>query len=74
MRADGRRVKNVDPMNLIEPYIMDKRYDAMNMIPWISREPMQEYKKEAREGRPEPYGAGDGHLRTAWSSRSTVSL
>ena len=30
-RPDGRRVRNVDPMQRITSYIMEKRYDAMNM-------------------------------------------
>lgn len=30
-RPDGRRIRNVDPMQLITSYIMQKRYDAMNM-------------------------------------------
>ena len=30
-RPDGRRVRNVDPMQCITSYIMKKRYDAMNM-------------------------------------------
>jgi len=70
MRADGRRVKNLDPMNLIEPYIMDKRYDAMNMITLdIPVEPMQEYiKKRRRAGRPVSHMALvlAAYLRAAW--------
>ena len=70
MRADGRRVKDIDPMNLIEPYIMDKRYDAMNMITLdIPVEPMQEYiKKRRREGRPVSHMALvlAAYLRAAW--------
>lgn len=31
-RKDGIRVKDADPMYCIVPYIMNKRYDAMNMI------------------------------------------
>ena len=30
-RPDGRRVRSVDPMQLITSFIMKKRYDAMNM-------------------------------------------
>ena len=30
-RPDGRRVRNIDPTQLITSYIMPKRYDAMNM-------------------------------------------
>ena len=32
MRADGIKLKNVDPMYYIASFVMDKRYDAMNMI------------------------------------------
>lgn len=32
MRKDGKRVRNVDAMYTIAPYIMNHRYDAMNMI------------------------------------------
>lgn len=32
MRADGKRVKNVDPMYTLAPYFMRHRYDAQNMI------------------------------------------
>ncbi len=50
MRADGKRVKNVDPMYLIAPYIMDKRYDALNMIELdIPVEPIQNYINEKRK-------------------------
>lgn len=70
MRADGRRVKNVDPMNLIEPYIMDKRYDALNMITLdIPVGPMHEYmKKRRQEGRPVSHMAMvlTAYLRAAW--------
>lgn len=49
MRADGTRVKNADPMYTIVPYVMDKRYDAMNMITLdIPVEPMQNYIKLMR--------------------------
>jgi len=30
-RPDGRRVRNIDPTQLITSYIMPRRYDAMNM-------------------------------------------
>ena len=30
-RPDGRRIKNVDPMQLITGFLMKKRYDSMNM-------------------------------------------
>ena len=48
-RKDGKRVKNADPMYTIVPYIMNKRYDSMNMINLdIPVDPIKEYKKEKR--------------------------
>ena len=32
MRADGKRVKNVDPMYTLAPYFMRNRSDAQNAI------------------------------------------
>lgn len=50
MRADGKRVKNADPMYTVAPFIMDKRYDAMNMIELdIPVEPLQNYINEKRK-------------------------
>lgn len=50
MRADGSRVKNADPMYLIAPYIMVKRYDATNMLSVdIPIEPMQQYRNKMRK-------------------------
>ena len=53
MRKDGRRVKDADPMYTIMPYVLDKRYDAMNMINIdIPIAPMQSYLNAKRkEGR-----------------------
>lgn len=49
-RADGKRVKNADPMYTVVPYIMDKRYDAMNMITVdIPVETIQKYINEKRK-------------------------
>ena len=31
-RGDGKRLKNTDPMYTVAAFVMDKRYDAMNMI------------------------------------------
>ena len=31
-RPDGRRLKSVDPLQLITGFLMKKRYDAMNMF------------------------------------------
>jgi hypothetical protein len=52
MRADGKKVKNVDPMYLIAPYIMNKRVDSMNMTTIdIPHEPIQKYiNKKRKEG------------------------
>jgi len=30
-RPDGRRIKNLEPMQMIMPYIMKERSDSMNM-------------------------------------------
>ena len=32
MRADGKRLKNVDPMYTVASYVMDKRIDSMNAV------------------------------------------
>ena len=52
MRKDGRRVRNADPMYDIIPYILKKRYDAMNMIELdIPVSPMQEdLNRKRKEG------------------------
>ena len=54
MRKDGKRVHNADPMYLVAPYVMNHRYDAMNMceidIPIAG---MQAYlNKKRKEGTP----------------------
>ncbi len=51
-RKDGKKVKNCSMMYRIVPYIMDKRYDAMNSITVrFPYEPMQSYiKKKHKEG------------------------
>lgn len=44
MRADGKKLKHIDPMYKIVPHIMTKRYDSMNMITLdIPYEPIQSY-------------------------------
>ena len=49
-RGDGKRLKKVDPMYTVASFIMDKRYDAMNMITIdIPLEPMQNYLAEKRK-------------------------
>ena len=50
MRADGKRLKNVDPMYTIVPYIMSKRTDSMNMITLdIPLDPIQSYINDKRK-------------------------
>ena len=50
MRADGKRLKNTDPMYTVASYIMDKRMDSMNMITLnIPYEPIQSYLNEKRK-------------------------
>ena len=50
MRADGKRVKNVDPMYTLAPYFMRHRYDAQNMIKvTVPYEPIHDYVIEARK-------------------------
>lgn len=52
MRADGKKLKHIDPMYKIVPHIMTKRYDSMNMITIdVAYEPMQNYiNKKRKEG------------------------
>ncbi len=48
-RKDGKRVRDADPMYTIVPYIMNKRYDAMNMINLdIPIDPIRSYIREKR--------------------------
>ena len=50
MRADGKRVKNLDPMHLVGAHFMNKRVDAMNMTTIdIPYEPLQNYINEKRK-------------------------
>ncbi len=50
MRKDGKRIKRVDPMYTIIPYIMSKRMDSMNMITLdIPLEPMDKYLHKVRD-------------------------
>ncbi len=52
MRADGRRLKNTDPMYRVAAHIMDRRIDSMNMTTIdIPYQPMQDYiNKKRKEG------------------------
>ena len=48
-RPDGIRLKNVDPMYRVACHVMDKRYDAMNMITIdIPLDPIKAYLKDAK--------------------------
>lgn len=50
MRADGKRVKNADPMYTVAAYIMNKRVDSMNMITIdVPVEPIQRYINDNRK-------------------------
>ncbi len=49
MRADGKRLKHIDPMYKLMPYFMTKRSDAMNMTTVdIPYEPMKRYINDKR--------------------------
>lgn len=49
-RPDGRRIKNIDPMQLITGFLMKKRYDSMNMFEdTINCEAWDKYIKEKGE-------------------------
>ena len=49
-RPDGRRIKNVDPMQLITGFLMKKRYDSMNMYEdTFNCEAWDQYIREKRE-------------------------
>lgn len=50
MRADGKRLRNTDPMYTVASYIMNKRVDSMNMITLdIPYDPIQNYLNEKRK-------------------------
>ena len=53
MRADGTKLKNIDPMYKVAAHIMKERIDAMNMVTIeIPYEPIQAYvNKTRKEGR-----------------------
>lgn len=49
-RPDGRKIRNIDPMQRITGYIMKKRYDASNLFEdSFACEAMDEYIKSKRE-------------------------
>lgn len=50
MRADGKKVKNIEPMHKVGAYIMNKRNDALNMIELdVPVEPMKKYLNAKRK-------------------------
>lgn len=50
MRADGKRLRNVDPMYTVAAHVMNKRVDAMNMVTLdIPYDPIQNYLNEKRK-------------------------
>ena len=49
MRADGKRLRNTDPMYTVASYVMSKRVDSMNMVTLdIPYDPIQEYLNKKR--------------------------
>lgn len=50
MRADGKRLKKIDPMYTVAAYVMNKRVDSMNMVTIdIPYDPIQNYLNEKRK-------------------------
>lgn len=50
MRADGKRLRNTDPMYTVAAYVMNKRVDSMNMVTLdIPYNPIQNYLNEKRK-------------------------
>ena len=50
MRADGKRLRNTDPMYTVASYVMSKRVDSMNMVTLdIPYDPIQEYLNKKRK-------------------------
>lgn len=50
MRADGKRLRNTDPMYTVAAYVMNKRVDSMNMVTLdIPYAPIQNYLNEKRK-------------------------
>jgi len=70
MRPDGKRVRDADPIYTIAPYIMTRRYDALNMITLdIPIEPIHNYIKAQRaKGNAMSHMAiiFAAYLRTVW--------
>ena len=50
MRADGKRLRNTDPMYTVAAYVMNKRVDSMNMVTLdVPYDPIQNYLNEKRK-------------------------
>lgn len=50
MRADGKKLRNADPMYTVAAHIMNRRTDALNMVTIdLPIEPMQTYLNEKRK-------------------------
>lgn len=50
MRADGKRLRNTDPMYTVAAYVMNKRVDSMNMVTLdIPYDTIQSYVNEKRK-------------------------
>ena len=50
MRADGKCLRNTDPMYTVAAYVMNKRVDSMNMVTLdIPYDPIQNYLNEKRK-------------------------
>lgn len=50
MRADGKRLKNIDPMYTVAAYVMNKRMDSMNMVTIdVPIDPIKDYLNEKRK-------------------------
>ena len=50
MRADGKRLRNTDPMYTVAAYVMNKRVDSMNMVTLdIPYDPIQNYLNKKRK-------------------------
>ena len=48
-RSDGRKIRSLDPLNMVSPYIMKKRNDANNMVTVsIDIENIEKYIKRKR--------------------------
>ena len=62
-RPDGRRVKNVEPLQFITSYLMKKRYDAMNMYEDVF--PVEAWDKYIKEKEAEGIKLGYMHILIA---------